>query len=217
MTDSISNVFKNKVKKDTKMTEKKKKILEVSIDLFAKNGYSNTSTSQIAREAEVAEGTIFKHFGSKENLLIGNIIPFILKNILPEFVGNFTDDRLKVDYLDFESFIYSIVKDRVEFINSNQKIFKIVITEVMYRDHLLNDLISAIPKETLNSFNVILNKFKESNILVDWPNIDIIRFIMTNIAGYAITKFMLGNTISFDDNEQVKRICRLLINGLSLQ
>lgn len=215
MTDSISNVFKNKVNKDTKMTEKKKKILEVSIDLFAKNGYSNTSTSQIAKEAEVAEGTIFKHFGSKENLLIRNIIPFILEEIFPEVASNFTDDRLKGDYLDFETFIYSIVKDRIEFINSNEKICKIVITEVMYRDYLLNDLISAIPKETINSFNTILNKFKESNILVDWPNLDIVRFIMTNIAGYAITKFMLGNKISFDDNEQVERICRLLINGLS--
>lgn len=215
MTDSISNVFKNKINKDTKMTEKKKKILEVSIDLFAKNGYSNTSTSQIAKEAEVAEGTIFKHFGSKENLLIRNIIPFILEEIFPEVASDFTDDKLKGDYLDFETFIYSIVKDRIEFINSNEKICKIVITEVMYRDYLLNDLISAIPKETINSFNTILNKFKESNILVDWPNLDIVRFIMTNIAGYAITKFMLGNKISFDDNEQVERICRLLINGLS--
>lgn len=215
MTDSISNIFKNKVNKDTKMTEKKKKILEVSIDLFAKNGYSNTSTSQIAREAEVAEGTIFKHFGSKENLLIGNIIPFILEEIFPEVANDFTDDKLKGDYLDFETFIYSIVKDRIEFIKSNKKICKIVITEVMYRDDLLNNLISSVPQKTIESFYNILNNFKANNLLVDWPNIDIIRFIITNIAGYAITKFILEDTIDFNDHEQIKKISRLLINGLS--
>lgn len=215
MTDSISNVFKNKVNKDTKMTEKKKKILEVSIDLFAKNGYSNTSTSQIAREAEVAEGTIFKHFGSKENLLIGNIIPFILEEIFPEVASDFTDDKLKGDYLDFETFIYSIVKDRIEFINSNEKICKIVITEVMYRDDLLKNLISSVPQKTIESFNNILNNFKANNLLVDWPNIDIIRFIITNIAGYAITKFILEDIVDFNDDEQIKKISRLLIKGLS--
>lgn len=51
------------------MTEKQEKILHTALELFAKQGYANTSTSHIARDAGVSEGLIFRHFTSKEGLL----------------------------------------------------------------------------------------------------------------------------------------------------
>lgn len=51
------------------MTKKKKQILQTALDLFANEGYQNTSTSKIACRAGVSEGLIFKHFQSKEGLL----------------------------------------------------------------------------------------------------------------------------------------------------
>jgi len=37
--------------------------------LFSTKGFSATGTADIAREADVSEGSIFYHFGSKQNLL----------------------------------------------------------------------------------------------------------------------------------------------------
>ena len=37
--------------------------------LFARNGYENTSTVAIAREAGTSESQLMKHFGSKQGLL----------------------------------------------------------------------------------------------------------------------------------------------------
>jgi len=51
------------------MTKKKEKILQKALELFANDGYQNTSTSKIACNAGVSEGLIFKHFQSKEGLL----------------------------------------------------------------------------------------------------------------------------------------------------
>ncbi|MEM9326604.1 MAG: helix-turn-helix domain-containing protein [Bacteroidota bacterium] len=51
------------------MTEKKEKILEAALELFAKEGYRSTSTSKVAKLAGVSEGLIFRHFGNKEGLL----------------------------------------------------------------------------------------------------------------------------------------------------
>ncbi|MEM7220443.1 MAG: TetR/AcrR family transcriptional regulator [Pseudomonadota bacterium] len=44
-------------------------ILDAAEKLFAKNGYEGTSTNEIAKSADVAVGTIFKHFGDKPTLL----------------------------------------------------------------------------------------------------------------------------------------------------
>ena len=53
-----------------KTAEKRKKILKVSTSIFAKAGYKEASTSEIAKAAGVSEATIYDYFKSKENLLV---------------------------------------------------------------------------------------------------------------------------------------------------
>ncbi|MGC2111330.1 MAG: TetR/AcrR family transcriptional regulator [Candidatus Korobacteraceae bacterium] len=45
------------------------RILQSAKRLFARNGYENTSTVAIAREAGTSESQLMKHFGSKQGLL----------------------------------------------------------------------------------------------------------------------------------------------------
>ena len=53
------------------MTEKKERILQAALRLFAEQGYNGTSTSKIAKAAKVSEALIFRHFENKEGLLKG--------------------------------------------------------------------------------------------------------------------------------------------------
>ncbi|MDR3681071.1 MAG: TetR/AcrR family transcriptional regulator [Flavipsychrobacter sp.] len=48
---------------------RKQRIATVALTLFAERGFENTSSQLIAKEAEVAESLIFKHFGNKDKLL----------------------------------------------------------------------------------------------------------------------------------------------------
>lgn len=43
---------------------------ETALYLFAEQGYDRTTTAQIARQADVSEMTLFRHFASKEALLL---------------------------------------------------------------------------------------------------------------------------------------------------
>ena len=49
--------------------ETRQRVLAAAHMLFATKGYAATGTADIAREADVSEGSIFYHFGSKKNLL----------------------------------------------------------------------------------------------------------------------------------------------------
>jgi AcrR family transcriptional regulator len=51
------------------LTDKKDRILESALELFASNGFHATSTSKVAKAAGVSEGLIFRHFENKEGLL----------------------------------------------------------------------------------------------------------------------------------------------------
>lgn len=50
--------------------ETRQRVLEAANLLFSTKGYACTGTADIARAADVSEGSIFYHFGSKKNLLI---------------------------------------------------------------------------------------------------------------------------------------------------
>lgn len=49
--------------------ETKQRVLAAAHMLFSTRGFANTGTADIAREADVSEGSIFYHFGSKKALL----------------------------------------------------------------------------------------------------------------------------------------------------
>ena len=49
--------------------QSKDKILMAALDLFAKNGYHNTSVSAIAKHAGISKGLIYNYYDSKEDLL----------------------------------------------------------------------------------------------------------------------------------------------------
>src|SRR6202040_3190833 len=51
------------------LTDKREAILRAAIRVFANNGYFNSKVADIARQAEVADGTVYLYFKSKEEIL----------------------------------------------------------------------------------------------------------------------------------------------------
>jgi TetR/AcrR family transcriptional regulator, fatty acid metabolism regulator protein len=47
---------------------KRQLIIDAAIEIFSRNGFQNSTISQIARKANVAEGTIYQYFRNKEDL-----------------------------------------------------------------------------------------------------------------------------------------------------
>ena len=52
----------------SKKTLTKSAIIQAAIEVFSKNNFSNSTVSEIAGKANVAEGTIYKYFRNKEDL-----------------------------------------------------------------------------------------------------------------------------------------------------
>lgn len=47
---------------------KRQLIIDAAVEVFSRNGFQNSTISQIARNANVAEGTIYQYFKNKEDL-----------------------------------------------------------------------------------------------------------------------------------------------------
>lgn len=49
--------------------KRKKELLKIAYDMFIKQGYENTSVDKIIEKAQIAKGTYYYHFQSKEQML----------------------------------------------------------------------------------------------------------------------------------------------------
>jgi len=65
----LSDVSADVSAEKTISTSSRERILLAAKHLFARNGYENTSTVAIARDAGTSESQLMKHFGSKQGLL----------------------------------------------------------------------------------------------------------------------------------------------------
>lgn len=100
------------------------KILETALRLFSRNGYLGATTREIAREAGVAEVTLFRHFPSKE-ALFGEVInrySFLpaLKGILPEVRDRSYEEALTIIARQFIESL-TLKKDLVKIMNSEMQ------------------------------------------------------------------------------------------------
>ncbi|MBU5337248.1 TetR/AcrR family transcriptional regulator [Intestinibacter bartlettii] len=216
MQHSILDLYKKDILENKTMTAKCKRILETSIDLFAKNGYANTSTSEIAKIAGVAEGTIFKHFGTKQNLLLSSIMPFIFNYVLPEIILDFDDIEISDIYPDFKSFIHELVYERFSFMSENYKVAHILLAEVLYREELRVQIVDSLKSNIMDNFDKILDYFKSQKMIKNVPNGLIVRTVLSNIGGYVILKYILDPDGNYNDDKELKYIEELIVDAFSL-
>lgn len=66
------------------MGKKKRNILDMATILFAENGYNETSIAELARITQSAQGTIFYHFKSKNDLFLA-VLSDVKEGIIREF------------------------------------------------------------------------------------------------------------------------------------
>src|SRR5690606_32520128 len=98
-----------------------------------------TSTNEIAQKAGVAEGTIFKHYKTKKDLLLSIAGPIVAKVFAPFLMRDFAK-ILDLPYPRVEVFFRAVVRDRLAFARKNRKLIKILIHEVPFQPELLEQI-----------------------------------------------------------------------------
>lgn len=78
--------------------DKKQLILGTALILFVENGFHGTATSKIAAEANVANGTLFNYFSTKEELIVS-----LYYAVLQE-MDDFILERMESHSISKESF-----------------------------------------------------------------------------------------------------------------
>ena len=186
MTENILQSYFS-ISHDETFPPGKKKTIEATIKLFAKQGYHGTSTLQIAKEAGVSQATVFKYFKTKEDLLYSIIVP-----VIPKLFLNFLKRTQNTNSL--EELISYVVEDRMVFLKENKDTIKIVYSEILTNENFKTQLIDSIKItfEKIN-FKAILKKYRDANpeINENLSTAEIIRSFAGPISTYSAQRFIL--------------------------
>lgn len=192
-------------------TVKQQKIIETSIKLFAEKGFANTSTAEIAKMAEVSEGTIFKHYGTKDKLLLSIILPFV-RDSLPSMASEVFSEIL-TENTTFEQFIRAFLKNRIDFFAENRELFRVFIKEIIYKDELRKEIFPHVIKNITPLFNRMVSEFKQNGELIDKPTDQVLIFLATVLGGFFVSRFTLFEDYSISE-EEIENVVHFVMGGI---
>ena len=179
---------------NAKMPAGKKKVLTTALKLFANNGFHSTTTAKIAKQAGVSEGTIYKYFSSKDDLLAKLLQPILIE-IKNNFFSNLDDQA------DLPTLVKFVVTDRINFIEANFDFIRLIFQEVLtgqltkksYQDFFANNV------EILAKFNT----YPEINSKLTPPQIA--RIFIGPILVYVLQNKLLGLPVNDDDLDIIQK------------
>ncbi len=98
--------------------DKKNRIIEAGYELFARDGYFNTNTAQIAKHAGVSTGIVYGYFRDKRDILLEVLSIYVDKAFTPimEIFDNLSAP------LDFEKLLTRIIDETIETHRNNASI-----------------------------------------------------------------------------------------------
>lgn len=198
------------------LTEKQKGILTAATELFAEKGYAATSTSEIAKKAGVAEGTIFRHYKSKKDLLLTVVSPVMIKIIGP-YIKKDLYNVLDAEFDHYEDFLRAMIANRINFITDNISFLRIVVQELPFHEELKNQAVEHIGKDIFEKLRGVIRYYQEKGQIVPGHPDAIIRMVGSSIFSYILSRYVLFPESAWEDEEiEIDRIIQLLSNGIGM-
>lgn len=199
-----------------KMTDKQIKIVEAAIEVFSEKGYAGSSTSEIASRAGVAEGTIFRHYKTKKDLLMSIVLPMMLHTMGPLFAKEFAK-VIKTTYGSIEDFLRSVIRDRLEFVRHNLPIIKILIQEIPFHDDLRNTFKDIVREHIIAHMVKVIEHYRQQGIIIDMPTESTIRFVISSGIGLLVSMLLIVPELDWDEEAEIERTVQMVLYGISAE
>ncbi len=95
---------------DKKKRKKRERIIKAAIKLLSEKGFAKTKIKDIAKEAEVADGTVYTYFNSKEDLMMKALTESLHIKLLEvkEITSKEPDARAKIlKFFDIHAIVFT--------------------------------------------------------------------------------------------------------------
>ncbi len=133
-------------------SNKEQLILDAALKIIEQKGFNATTTSEIAKEAGIAEGTIFRYFKTKKDILrkiqikaIEVFGPVMISKPL-EILSNSRDKSEK-------EILKEVLTERVAFLTKHLPLIKTAFAEALFHSDIRESILENIIKKAKATFD----------------------------------------------------------------
>ncbi|WP_164929250.1 TetR/AcrR family transcriptional regulator [Gloeobacter violaceus] len=202
--------FRPALREEAPSTDNRRKILDASQHLFAQQGFGNTPTSQIAKRAGIAEGTIFRYFPTKKDILI--------ELVTSGWVTILTDLLTELSQMASYTHVENVMRNRMRDMHSNMDLMKVCFFEAQFhpdlRDRVHSEVIARMLDVAEDFFQTAMDRgaYRPMN-----PKVVARVFLgMFTIAGFSDQTMSGGGSIGqiLEMDEMVRGISDIFLHGV---
>jgi len=200
---------------EPKITEKQQRVLDAALELFAEKGYAGASTSEIAKRAGVAEGTIFKTYKTKKELLIGVVAPLFARLMTPTIVDPVVD-IMKHPWERVEDWLRALWRERTGMMRQHQRLLRIAMQELPFHEEVRALMQSTILEHVWPHARAQVERFQRMGQIRAGPPASIFRIIMGTFVTYAVHQVLIvgASPPKADDDAEIELMLSVIVKGL---
>lgn len=185
---------------------KYQQIIEAAVKVIAENGYHASQVSKIAKEAGVADGTIYLYFKNKEDVLV---------SLFEEKMGQFVEKIIKEtsEQSDANLKLKTLIHVHFSQLEANPQLAIVTQLELRQSNYALRQQINNVLKSYLNVIDRIIKEGMENKLFRSDINPALLRQMIFGTIDEVVTNWVMKES-KYDLAEQTEQVHQFLTEGL---
>ncbi|MBC8234662.1 TetR/AcrR family transcriptional regulator [bacterium] len=192
--------------KRANQSPKRRQILDAAVKVFAQNGFYNSKVLDIAKEAGVANGTVYLYFPSKDDILI---------SIFEEQMGELIDYMEREIQKEIGSLnkLQKLVSMQMHLIETNSELTELLLVELRQSKKFLRSNATDMMSKYIDMISDILREGIAEGTIDENIDVTIVgTMLFSAVEGLATRWILEGASYSLD--KATDTVIKVFLNGI---
>lgn len=188
-------------------SDKYQKIIQAAIHVFASKGFYNSKVADIAKQADVADGTIYLYFKNKDDLLI-SIFETSIDNFIHSVEATIREIQNPIEKL------HEFIRLHLELVQNNQDVAQVLQIELRQSSKFMKEYAATRFMEYLDIISQIIEEGQKEAVFKKEINPLIVKRAIFGAIDEMALEWVLMKKKKYKMQEVAEQLCTMLTEGL---
>ena len=189
-------------------TETRTRILKSALRLFAKSGYDGTTTRELSEAAGVAEGTLFRYFPNKKEILV--------EVATQGWIEILTDLLTELSEMGSYKAVAQVMRRRMLHLHKNADMLRVCFMEAQFHPDLRDRIQTEVIDKMTDVAEVFFQSAMEQGVYRPMNPKTVARVFlgMFAVAGFSQSTIMEPGAAAAEMQEMAEGLAEIFLNGV---
>lgn len=189
--------------------DKRTRILRSAVKVFARKGFYNSKVSEIAKNAGVADGTIYLYFKNKDEILIS-----IFEEEMAKFITKARQEIESENHVikKIERFIHT----HLNFVKRNPKLAQVLQLELRQSNKFIKEYTGTKLREYLDLIGNLIEEGQEQGLIRKDIHPGLAKRVLFGALDEIATHWVLLKDGKYDLEQSANQIAEIFIRGVRI-